>query len=70
MALRMVVLSIPKREERSLSEEDLKRMGYHGLIKRFRYLKDESMVAKLLMAKSNKWEKILKQEPNWWKANI
>ena len=55
MMLRMVVLSIPKgKKERSLLEEDLQRINCYGLVGWLWCLKDETMVAELLMKKSNK----------------
>ena len=59
-ALKVVVSSILKgKRMKVMLEEDLKKMGCHGLLEQPWSLRDEAMVIKLLTTKSNEWEQSL-----------
>ena len=63
MTLKTIISSLPKIErEKAMLEEDLKLMGCHGLLEWPWCLKDEVMVGELLIAKSTKWEQMLRRE--------
>ena len=75
MALKAVVPSVPKSErDRELLEEDLRRIGCHGIMERPWGLRMEDMVVELLGDKDNQWEGIVRQAlerwivKEWWKV--
>ena len=56
-------------KERALLEEDLPRMGCHGLIKRLWCLRYEKIVAELLINQDNRWHGIVRQDSDKWTAS-
>ena len=67
MALKAVVPGIPKSaKDRELLEEDLRRIGCHGLMgKPWRM---EDLVVQLLGDKDNEWHRTMRQAPKKWMA--
>ena len=70
MALKAVVPSIPKnaKEDRELLEEDLWRIGCHGLMGKPWGLCMEDLVVVLLGDKDNQWHGTVRQAPEKWTA--
>ena len=67
MALKAVVLGIPKSvKDRELLEEDLQRIGCHGLMGKLRGLRMEEMVVELLGDKDNRWHGTMRQALEKW----
>ena len=64
MALKAVVLGVPKNaKDQEHLEEDLLRIGCHGLIGKLWGLRMEEMVAELLGEKDNRWHGTMRQAP-------
>ena len=69
MALKAVVAGMPKSvKDRELSEEDLRRIGCHGLLRKPWGLRMEEMVAELIREKDNWWDETVRQAPEKWTA--
>ena len=69
MALKAVVSGIPKSaKDRELLEEDLRRIGCHGLMGKPWGLRMEDPVVKLLGDKDNRWHGTMRQAPEKWTA--
>ena len=69
MALKTVVPGIPKSvKDRDLLEEDLWRIGCHGLMGRPWGLRMEEMVSELMSDKDNRWHGTVRQAPEKWTA--
>ena len=67
MALKVVVPGIPKSlRDWELLEEDLRRIGCHGFMRRPRGLRMEDMVVELIGDKNNRWEGTMRQAPERW----
>ena len=64
MALKIVVLGVPSNaKDRKLLEEDLCRIGCHGLMEKPWNLRREDMVAELMAEKDNRWMGTMRQAP-------
>ena len=71
MVLKMVVPGIPKSaKDRELLEEDLRRIGCHGLIGKPWGLLMEEMVSKLMSNKDNRWHGTVCQASEKWTTNV
>ena len=69
MALKAVVPGIPKSaKDWELLEEDLRRIGCHGLMGKPWGLQMEDLVVELLGEKDNRWHGIVRQAPEKWTA--
>ena len=69
MAFKAVVPGVPKSaKDWELLEEDLRRIGCHGLMEKPWGLQMEEMVAKLLGDKDNRWHRTMRQAPEKWTA--
>ena len=69
MALKAVVLSIPKSaKDWELLEEDLRRIGCHGLMGKPWGLQMEDLVVELLGEKDNRWHGTVRQALEKWTA--
>ena len=67
MALKAMVPSIPKSaKDRELLEEDLRRIGCHGLMGKLWGLRIEDQVVELLGEKDNRWHGSVRQAPEKW----
>ena len=67
VALKAVILVIPRgAKERVMLEEDLRRMGCHGLMERPWAFKQDRIVGELLAAQDNRWTKIVCEDPGKW----
>ena len=69
MALKAVVPGMPKSvKDRELLEEDLRRIGCHGFLRKPWGLWMEEMVAELIGEKDNRWDGTVRQAPEKWTA--
>ena len=69
ISLKEVVPIIPNRaEEKAMLEEDLQRMGCHGIMECLWCLKYKKVMVELQQARDNRWLKTLCQDPNKWIA--
>ena len=69
MALKAVVPGIPKSaKDQELLEEDLRRIGSHGLMGKPWRLRMEDLVVELLGEKDNRWHGTVHQAPEKWTA--
>ena len=69
MVLKAVVPSISQSaKDRKLLEEDLRRIGCHGLIGKPWGLQMEDLVVELLDEKDNRWHGTVRQAPEKWTA--
>ena len=67
MVLKAVVPGVPGNAmEQELLEEDLCRIGYHGLLENPWNLRREEMMAELMGEKDNWWEGTVRQALEWW----
>ena len=67
MALKAVVPGIPKTvKDRELLEEDLRRIGCHGFLRKPWGLRMEDLVVELLGGKDNRWDGTVRQAPEKW----
>ena len=69
MALKAVVPGVPKSvRDRELLEEDLRRIGCHGFVRKPWGLRIEDLVVELLGDKDNRWDGTVCQAPERWTA--
>ena len=69
MALKAVVSGIPKSaKDRELLDDDLRRIGCHGLMGKPWGLRMEDLVVELLGEKDNRWHGTVRQAPEKWTA--
>ena len=69
MAFKVVVPGVPKSaKDRELLEEDLQRIGCHGLMEKPWRLRMEEMVTELLGDKNNRWHGTVGQALEKWTA--
>ena len=69
VALKTVVPGVPKSvKDQELLEEDLRRIGCHGLMGRPWGLRMEEMVSEVMSDKDNWWYGTLRQAPEKWTA--
>ena len=71
VALKMVSPVIPRgTEEKAMLEEDLKRMGCHGLMLWPWCIKYEKIVQELQHKQANQWVGTIRQDPDLWTATV
>ena len=71
VALKMVSPSVPKDvNEKAMLEEDLTRMGCHGLMMRPWCIKYEKIVQELQRKQSNQWAGTIRRDPDLWTAAV
>ena len=64
ISLKAVVPGLPKNsKDRELLEEDLRRIGCHGLLGKPWGLRMEEMVAEIIGEKDNRWDGTVHQAP-------
>ena len=69
ISLKAVVPGLPKNsKDRELLEEDLRRIGCHGLLGKPWGLRMEEMVAEIIGEKDNRWDGTVRQAPEKWTA--
>ena len=69
ISLKAVVPGLPKNaKDRELLEEDLRRIGCHGLLRKPWGLRMEEMVAEIIGEKDNRWDGTVRQAPEKWTA--
>ena len=69
ISLKAVVPGLPKNaKDRELLEEDLRRIGCHGLLGKPWGLRMEEMVTEIIGEKDNRWDGTVRQAPEKWTA--